>query len=918
LRGLSTCTLRRRPSINRHVLTATRTALLITPRGRDDLHAALAPSHSLRLCRVSGFCGSNPDRMRHLRRTVLILVASALALALGPQSAAAQRAGIAQFAGDPVAYDLFVKDAQPQRGLFTIWRKGGRVYIELAANQLEREFVQTIVPATGLGGFGVVWGNTDHLPTELVRFERAGNSVAILWPSPYFIAPRTPAAQRAIDRSFARSIVALAPIAAVDDRTGAVVIDAAPFLDDQLNLKNALRRLAGSSGRTQPYTLDLQRTYFGPTKAFPSNIVLEARQDWTSDDQRLRDVASDPRHVQIRVVYNIAEPPQNDGYRPRLADDRVGTYADVYLQFDDERVLSRSLRYVVRWNLQASDPTKPVSPATHPMVFYLSNTIPEKYRPAIREGVLKWNDAFLKIGISGALEVRDQPDDPNWDPDDIRYNVLRWIAEYRGSFGADSQTLFDPRTGEEFRTGILISADVPLNAQRAWTYLVDPVRYGRATDPMPQQFLDEKWYSDMLHETGHNLGFQHNFIGSLAYTAKQLQDKNFTSKFGITSTTMEYAPLNLWPRGTSQGDYYQTVLGPYDYYAVHWTYAPIPGAKTPEDELPTLRRWAAAWSDPRYRYASDEDVSWANGHAADPRVETGDLTNDALGWCAMRLAMYRDLMQHLNERFPLAGLDYGTETGAFTYLWREYLRCADLPAHFIGGQYLSRAHRGDPHAEPPIVPVSRAEQRRAFDQLDRNVFSADALRLPPSLLARLTYTEWAGYGYDFPTYGQLPQWAYDPPERHDTSLSDLVGNLQAGVLRQIFQPLVLARIVDGASETTDVRPMRLADLFDWMHRSVFRELASGANLATIHPLRRALQQRYLETLGDVAAATDPKMPADARALARSELPAISDQAVRALRGPKLDRTTRAHLEMLIASIHERLRPPASPSPGRVR
>jgi len=264
--------------------------------------------------------------MRHLGRICLILVASALALTGGPQRAAAQRAGF-QPAGEPVAYDAFVKDAQPQRGLFTIWHKGGRVYLELAADQLDREFVQTIVPATGLGGFGVVWGNTDHLPTELVRFERAGNSVAILWPSPYFVAPRTPAAQRAIDRSFARSIVALAPIAAVDDHSGAVVIDAAPFLDDQLNLKNVLRRSGGAGGRAQPYVLNLQRTYFGSTKAFPKNVVLEARQDWASDDQRLRDVAADPRHVQIRVVYNIADPPKDDGYRPRLADDRVGILA---------------------------------------------------------------------------------------------------------------------------------------------------------------------------------------------------------------------------------------------------------------------------------------------------------------------------------------------------------------------------------------------------------------------------------------------------------------------------------------------------------------------------------------------------------------------------------------------------------------
>jgi hypothetical protein len=834
-----------------------------------------------------------------------IFAAVLTSLVLSGSGAVAQRAG---GGAEPAGYDAFVKDAQAQHGLFTIWHKNGRVYLELTSDQLNRDYVQTIVPASGLGGRGVVWGNTDHLPTELVRFERAGNSVAILWPSPYFIAPRTPAAARAIDRSFARSIVGLAPIVAVDEHNGTLVIDAAPFLDDQLNLKAILRRVGGSSAaRGQGYVLDRDRTYFGETKAFPKNVVIEARQDWTAEDVKLADVVPDPRHVQIRVVYNLADPPHDDGYRPRYADDRVGIYDDVYLQFDDERVLSRSLRYVVRWNLQPSDPTKPLSPATHPMVFYLSDTIPEKYRPAIRAGVLKWNAAFEKIGISGALEVREQPNDPAWDPDDIRYNVLRWITEYRSSFGADSQTLFDPRTGEEFRTGILISADVPMNAQRAWTFMIDPVRYGRVTDPMPQRFLDDTWASIVLHETGHNLGFQHNFIGSLAYTAKQLQDPVFTARNGITSTVMEYAPINLWPKPFGQGEFHQTALGPYDYYAVHFTYAPIPGAKTPEDEKPTLARWASAWSDPRHRYASDEDVSWGNGHAADPRVEQGDLTNDPLTWCAVRLNMYRDQIAQLNARFPLPGDAFASETDAFTFLWRQYQSCATLSTHFIGGQYLSRAHRGDPHAEPPIVPVPRAEQARAFAMLDRYVFARNALHLSPALLARLGYSEWAGYGYDFPGYGNLPEWAYNPPARHDTSASDALGSLQAAALRQIFQPLVLERIADGASETGDSRPMRLSDLFAWMHRSAYAELAAGVRLTSIDPLRRNLQARYLETLAAVAA--NEAMPSDARALARADIVTLANEAARGANSHAIDATTHAHLMALLARAAEALRGP---------
>ncbi|MBV9646730.1 MAG: zinc-dependent metalloprotease [Candidatus Eremiobacteraeota bacterium] len=827
--------------------------------------------------------------MSGLRFARALFSALALALVLVPRVA---------FADDIAAYDTFVKGATSQPGLFTLWHKAGKLYIELSAGQLDHDFVQTIVPSSGLGGNFVVWGNTDHLPTELVRFERAGTNVAILWPNPYFIAPSSPAAQRAIDRSFARSVVGLAPIAA-EKSDGTLVIDASPFLDDQLNLKSVIAQgLAGAKG--EPYSLDKDRTYFGSTKAFPKNIVIEAMQDWTSADLRVDDATPDPRHVQMRVTYNIADPPSSPDYRPRLADDRVGIYDDIYLSFDKDTVLSRKLRYIVRWNMQASDPSQPVSPAKHPMVFYLSNTIPERWRPAIRNAVLKWNDAFLRIGISNAIQVLDQPSDSSWDPDDIRYNVLRWVTEYSASFGADSQTLYDPRTGEEFRTGILISADVPIGAQAAWTHIIDPVRFGRSTDPMPAQFMTDNWTSVILHETGHNMGMQHNFIGSLAYSARQLQSKAFTSRYGIASTVMEYAPTNVWPRGTPQGDYVQTTLGPYDYYAIHWAYAPIPGARTPEQEEPTLQRWASAWSDPRYRYASDEDVSWGDGHAADPRVEQGDLTNDPLGWCRVQLDMMSGLLRQLNQRFPARGAAYEDERDAAGDVFGGYDFCASMPAHYIGGQYLSRAHRGDPGAQTPIVPVPRTVQRRAFDMLNHYVFSAVPLNVPATVLNHLIYSEWAGYGYvGYTGYGNLPKWAYDPPKRHDFRFEELVAQMQDRAIRYMFAPTTLARLAGSPMQSSERRPMTLADLFAWMHGAVYREIGGRAPRSIAFE-RRTLQKHYLDTLVGLFVRPKPGAPDDARSLARSELVAVETQATRAAKAPSLDGVTRAHVEWLAA------------------
>ena len=99
----------------------------------------------------------------------------------------------------------------------------------------------------------------------------------------------------------------------------------------------------------------------------------------------------------------------------------------------------------------------------------------------------------------------------------LRDRLYRLLHHYELALGRVTGTQTQSEyTGEEFRTGILISADVPLFAQHEWTHVVDPVRHGRSTDPMPQKFLDDQWLAVIMHETGHNLGMQHNFIGSRA------------------------------------------------------------------------------------------------------------------------------------------------------------------------------------------------------------------------------------------------------------------------------------------------------------------------------------------------------------------------------------------------------------------
>lgn len=811
----------------------------------------------------------------------MMLVAALVGAALVSSAAVARAAD---------SYAGFTAAAQAHRGLFTIWQKDGGTYLELSPSQLDTDFLETIVPGNGIGQGPVWWGDTDYLPTEIVRFERRGDSIVMLWRNWYTQSGSNAAAREANAMNFPDSIVGVGKIAAEDSASGRVIFDISSLLGDNLDLRNIVNE---DLSPDQAYRLDPSISYVDSVKAFPQNDVITVAQTWATDAKHVLDAAPDARRVLMRVVYNFVQIPHDD-YRPRLMDDRIGLYDDIYIDFSTDNRDVRQLPYIIRWNFDAADPNHP-SKARHPMVMYLSNTIPPAYRGAIRDACLEWNKAFAKVGILDAVQVREQPTDPNWDPDDVRYSVIRWLNETRPSFGADSQTLFNPMTGEEIRTGVLVSAVEGFNPHITWKYLVDPVRNGRTTDPMPPKFLHDSIFAALLHEMGHNMGMQHNFIGHEAYTAEQMQSMAFTREHGVTSTAMEYAPINLWPQPYKQGEFYQTTIGPYDYYAIKFGYANIPGAHTPEEEVPTLRRWAEGWSNPWTRYASDEDVDYRSGHAADPRVEQGMLTNDPMAWCNVEMKMYRDQLAALSKYWPAQGEAYEQERTVFALMLGRYTRCAGVAAHYLGGQYLSWAHAGDPGSQPPVVPVDLQTERRAMNVLDDALFNPNALAIPASTLQHLRYSEWAGYGYtSWEGYGNLPTWAYDPPMRHDYALVEQINTSQMAAVNYLFNPIVLQRIDENPTEST--RPtMTIADLFDWLHAGIFGNLRGY----TIPLLSRNLQTEYLQRLQMLATKPAKGTPPDAQALAQMELTRISHDAATAMRA-KHDSVTQAHLAALQA------------------
>ena len=105
-----------------------------------------------------------------------------------------------------------------------------------------------------------------------------------------------------------------------------------------------------------------------------------------------------------------------------------------------------------------------------PIVFWLDNAIPNEYRPAVREGILRWNKAFEKIGIQDAIVVNQMPDNADWDHADMRYNTIRWVTSPNDGYAvalfrvnpingqilnANITVNFEPRAGIQARAQAL-------------------------------------------------------------------------------------------------------------------------------------------------------------------------------------------------------------------------------------------------------------------------------------------------------------------------------------------------------------------------------------------------------------------------------------------------------------------------------
>jgi hypothetical protein len=801
---------------------------------------------------------------------------------------------------DEKPFDEIVKNMEVTKGLFTFYRKvdENKIYLEIGTNQFDKIFLFNSSIDRSVGERGLY--SAQMAGGFPFSFRLVGKQVQMVMKNTAYTATNNTPAARSTERSFPSSMIGSARILSRPhpDRKSLLINLSDIFLND---IPGFARQLKTTYAPTD-YRFDKGTSSFGVVKPFAENVLIEAWLHYTSDNPRVSSLTlPDERSIPVVVKYDISDL-KNTGYKPRLADDRVGHFLSVQADYSSDHPKSLMVRRINRWNLEKKDPKAALSEPKKPIVYWLENTIPVEYRAPMTEGVLLWNKAFERIGFTNAIVVKQQPDNADWDPADTRYNTIRWFAGADASFAIgpsranpftgeiyDADIGFSEgiirsirREGEEFIAGLPgvppIANDGAETAQlqtiswmrdghHACDYasgMAEQAAFGVAvlqargalSKEMEEKLMHEYLVEVTAHEVGHTLGLRHNFRASSMLKPAELFDDAKTDKMSQSGSVMDYNPIVIAAKNQKQGHFVPPTLGPYDYWAIEYAYKPIDG-----NEAEELAKIAARAAEPELAYSTDEDALGTYSAAAiDPMVNQFDQSSDPLGYFSDRITVIRELWENMEGKLLNQGDGYQVLRRAMGRAMGEYYRGTVTGSKFIGGVYHYRDHFGDPNGRPPYNPVPADKQREALAFLQKFAFAENAFELPPSLLNRLAVDRLPGIaGIEGLSNG-----------RADYPWHDTVLNLHRAVLGRLYQPMTLSRLQDNEVRfAAGEKVFTMADMFTGLDDSIWSELKTGAT--KISAVRRNLQREQLKQLVRLTVRNVPGVPEDATSLARASL-----------------------------------------------
>jgi len=830
-------------------------------------------------------------------------------------------------------YAEVIKDHETIDGLIKLHRKGNRLLGELGGRHMNKDFIVLISIAKGIGRGSILGGMSWGFGDDWIwQFRKVDDRILLVRRNVRFTADKGDPQSRAVNLAYTDSVLFSLPIVTTSP-DGSNVVDFTPvFMSDLPQISSVLPGFMFS---------DTKSTWAegfpkGKNRGLTDNIELEVAATYASSGRDEIDSVADSRGASIHVHYSISLLPEN-GYQPRMADDRVGYFLTALKDWSKKGDDDRFVRYINRWDLQKAEPSAEISPPKKPIIFYLEKTIPYAYRAPIRDGIAEWNKAFEKAGFANAIEVRQQRDSDDWDPEDINYNTFRWITAGAGFAMGPSRV--NPRTGQILDADVIFDADflqfwkqeyenfTPEAVARMTNGALDlrsyeeqiksqPHMHGasicefhhglarelafgshvmatRTTNPADREKLVLQGLKEVtMHEIGHTLGLRHNFKASTMLTLEEMNNPAKTADTGLTSSVMDYAPANIMPQGVQQGDYFSTTIGPYDIWAIEYGYKPLSGGT--DGEVAELKKIAARGSEPQLAYATDEDT---RGIDPDPLSNRYDMGKDPLAYAKMRAQLIGELWPTVLKEATKDGEGYQKARQVFGVLLSNHGRAMHFASRLVGGVYVSRAHRGDPNSAPPFTVVEPAKQREALVLVGEQVFSDKPFQFPPELYSHLASSRWS-------------HWGSDMPLRTDFPVHDVIGMWQARILSQLMSPLTLDRLHDTELQLpADQDALTTPELLGTLTKTIFSEIEGMPEgeytnrKPAISSLRRNLQRTYLERMSSLAMGHSGA-PQDCQTVAYAELEALELRINELLKSDrKLDAYSKAHLQESASRIH---------------
>lgn len=437
------------------------------------------------------------------------------------------------------------------------------------------------------------------------------------------------------------------PITGLSSDGKSVLFDVTDFFLNEQRFFDALVSEVGSYRLSSSPRPDLSS--FTSVKSFETNatVGVERTSYVTLTNSRGKGLEDYP--TTYSVTYSLLRLPAVP-MTPRLSDTRVNfflTEKDI-LRSDNHQI--ETVNFIRRWRLEPVDMEAlkrgELTEVKKPIVYYVDDNFPERWRAGIKAGVLRWNKAFERIGLKDVVQVKDFPkDDPEFDPDNLKYSCIRYVPV--GIENAMGPSWYDPRTGEIINASVMVYSNV-IKTLNNWRFVqtaqLDPAVRSKV---LSDSLLTESLEYVIAHEVGHTLGLMHNMAASAAYSVDSLRSPSFTHKYGTTPSIMDYARWNYVAQREDKGvSLDPPYLGAFDYYAIEWGYKVFPEL---EDnffaESKELQKYVSRHEgNPIYRYGVQQVES-----RLDPTAIEEDLSDDPIraGELGMRNLMY--ITEHLDE-----------------------------------------------------------------------------------------------------------------------------------------------------------------------------------------------------------------------------------------------------------------------------